>query len=132
MNGTYQRPGSRSRNRSSLVSASCNGNNRSLSGRCLPSVITDGYGQVLSHHERILVCADNFQGWAAGGTWDDFSFQETYDSRIGRMAIVAAEQWRDLALLFTSNELRSFPIEFFPQRSAARIHDPVVVAGLQR
>lgn len=65
-------------------------------------------------HVRILVCAENFQGWAAGGTWDDFSFQETYDSRIGRMAIVAAEQWRDLALLFTSNELRSFPIEFFP------------------
>lgn len=65
-------------------------------------------------HVRILVCAENFQGWAAGGAWDDFSFQETYDSRIGRMAIVAAEQWRDLALLFTSNELRSFPIEFFP------------------
>jgi hypothetical protein len=35
------------------------------------------------------------------------------------MAIVGEERWRDLTLLFTSQGLRPFPIEFFtPERLA--------------
>lgn len=63
---------------------------------------------------RILVLAENFSGWEQGGQWSDFSFQDAHDAQIERMAIVADEQWRDLALLFTSQGLRPFPIEFFP------------------
>jgi len=66
---------------------------------------------------NILVLAEHFNGWEEGGQWEDFSFQETHDARIGRMAIVAEERWRDLALLFTSSGLRPFPIEFFPAAS---------------
>jgi hypothetical protein len=68
---------------------------------------------------RILVLARDFAGWEKGGTWGDFSFQVAHDDDIERMAIVGDEQWRDLTLLFTSQGLRPFPIEYFlPARIA--------------
>jgi len=68
---------------------------------------------------RMLVLAEDFAGWAKGGTWNDFSFQQDHDDDIERMAIVGAKEWRDLALLFTSKGLRPFPIEYFtPERLA--------------
>ena len=38
------------------------------------------------------------------------------------MAIVGEEKWRDLALLFSSKDLREFPVEYFlaEQLAAAR------------
>lgn len=63
---------------------------------------------------RILVLAQDFTGWEKGGTWSDFSFQMNHDDDIERMAIVGDEQWRDLTLLFTSQGMRPFPIEYFP------------------
>lgn len=63
---------------------------------------------------NILVLAEKFDGWEEGGEWADFSFQDAHDARIGRMAIVGEERWRDLSLLFTSSALRPFPVEFFP------------------
>ncbi|MEQ1800874.1 MAG: STAS/SEC14 domain-containing protein [Gammaproteobacteria bacterium] len=62
---------------------------------------------------RILVLAQEFAGWEKGGAWSDFSFQMAHDDDIQRMAIVGDEQWRDLTLLFTSQGLRPFPIEYF-------------------
>lgn len=63
---------------------------------------------------RVLVLAENFRGWEKGGQWGDFSFQQAHDGDIVRMAIVGDEQWRDLTLLFTSQGMRPFPIEYFP------------------
>ncbi len=63
---------------------------------------------------RILVLAEDFAGWEKGGQWSDFSFQQDHDDDIVRMAIVGEEQWKDLTLLFTSQGLRPFPIEYFP------------------
>ena len=68
---------------------------------------------------RILALVENFSGWE-DGDWNNFSFQEAYDARIERMAIVGAEQWRDLALLFTAQGLRPFPIEYFPASQLAK------------
>lgn len=68
---------------------------------------------------RILVIASDFQGWEEGGLWNDFSFQEHHDRDIRRMAIVGDEKWRDEALLFTSEGMRSFPIEYFPTERLA-------------
>ncbi|MDH5254477.1 MAG: STAS/SEC14 domain-containing protein [Gammaproteobacteria bacterium] len=62
---------------------------------------------------RLLVLAEDFAGWEKGGQWSDFSFQQAHDDDIERMAIVGDEQWRDLTLLFTSQGLRPFPIEYF-------------------
>ena len=63
---------------------------------------------------RVLVLAQDFAGWEKGGQWSDFSFQQAHDDDIARMAIVGEEQWKDLTLLFTSQGLRPFPIEYFP------------------
>lgn len=68
---------------------------------------------------RILVLAEHFQGWEEGGQWNDFSFQDAHDQHIERMAIVGDEKWQDLALLFASQGLRPFPIEFFPPERLA-------------
>jgi len=69
---------------------------------------------------RILVLAGEFAGWERDGEWDDFSFQETFDPYIEKMAIVGDERWEDLALIFVAKGLRSFPIEYFASGEQAR------------
>ena len=62
---------------------------------------------------RLLVLVEHFAGWESGATWGDFTFQVQHDGSIERMAIVGDRKWADLALLFTSQGLRPFPIEYF-------------------
>ena len=62
---------------------------------------------------RILVLTENFAGWERGAGWGDFSFQAAHDDSIERMAIVGERKWEDLALMFTAEGLRQFPIEYF-------------------
>jgi hypothetical protein len=62
---------------------------------------------------RILVIAENFEGWQRGGDWGDLAFQAKYDKQIERMAIVGEKKWEDLSLLFTAQGFRPFPIEYF-------------------
>jgi len=69
---------------------------------------------------RILALVDNFSGWDPGGTWDDFSFQDSFDPHIEKMAIVGDKKWEDLALLFSAKGLRGFPIEYFVPADIAR------------
>ncbi len=63
---------------------------------------------------RLLVIAEDFQGWEREGAWGDLSFQIKYDRKIERMAIACDERWENLALLFTSKGFRRFPIQYFP------------------
>ncbi len=69
---------------------------------------------------RILVIAENFQGWEKGGNWDDDSFQMENDPHIEKMAIVGEKKWEDLTLIFVAKGLRSFPIEYFQPADLAR------------
>ena len=69
---------------------------------------------------RLLVLVEEFAGWEHGATWGDFTFQVQHDSSIERMAIVGDKKWSDLALLFTSQGLRPFPIEYFEGADEAR------------
>jgi len=71
---------------------------------------------------RILVIAEDFQGWERGAAWGDISFQAKLDPHIERMAIVAEKQWEDLVILFAGKDLRRFPVEYFPpaQQAAAQ------------
>jgi len=62
---------------------------------------------------RILVIAENFQGWEGGGNWDDVSFQADHDKHIERMAVVGQKRWEDLTLIFVAKGYREFPIEYF-------------------
>ena len=62
---------------------------------------------------RLLVLVEAFVGWEPGATWGDFTFQVQHDASVERMAIVGEKKWADLVLLFTSQGLRPFPIEYF-------------------
>lgn len=68
---------------------------------------------------RILVLAEDFEGWEKAGNWGDLSFQMENDQYIERMALVGEKKWAALALLFTAKGLRKFPIEFFPPDAVA-------------
>ena len=70
---------------------------------------------------RLLVLAEGFTGWASGGAWNDFSFQQNYDSCIEGMAIVGDRRWEDLALIFAGKDLRSFPIEYFTPNESDKL-----------
>jgi hypothetical protein len=67
----------------------------------------------------ILIQADGFEGWDQG-RWEYTASQQEFDRRIDRMAIVAAPQWRDQAMLFTGQGIRQFAIEFFTPAEAVR------------
>lgn len=69
---------------------------------------------------RLLVVAENFQGWQRGGDWGDLSFQLEHDAHIEKMAIVGDKKWEDLALVFASKGFRSFPIEYFATADLAK------------
>jgi len=69
---------------------------------------------------RLLVLVEGFSGWEQGATWGDFSFQFQHDTSVERMAIVGEKKWADLVLLFTSQGLRPFPIEYFDSTELAR------------
>jgi hypothetical protein len=62
---------------------------------------------------RILVLAENFQGWERGGDWGDLSFQMENDASIEKMAIVGEREWEDLSVIFAGKEFRQFPVEYF-------------------
>ena len=61
----------------------------------------------------VLTIYEDFEGWSHDDRWEDVSFQEKSDSYINKMAIVGAEHWRELALMFVSAGFRSFPIAYF-------------------
>jgi hypothetical protein len=69
---------------------------------------------------RVLVLAGQFSGWEQRGEWNDFAFQAEHDRSIERMAIVGDEKWKELALVFTAQGLREFPIEYFATEDLAR------------
>ena len=52
--------------------------------------------------------------------WGGFGFQLKHDPDIDRMAIVGDRKWADLALLFTTQGLRPFPIEYFDTSDTPR------------
>ena len=70
-------------------------------------------------HASVLVAAEAFAGWEPGA-WDNLPSQKEFDARIDRMAIVAAPQWRDQALMFTGQGLRPVAIEFFTPAESAK------------
>jgi len=62
---------------------------------------------------RLLVLAEEFEGWEKGGDWGDLSGQVQLDAKIERMAIVGQKRFEDLALLFTGKGIRHVAIEYF-------------------
>jgi hypothetical protein len=69
---------------------------------------------------RIVVIAEDFQGWDHDGKWDDLSFQSQNDSQIECMAIVGDRRWKDPVLAFAGKGFREFPIEYFDHGQLAK------------
>jgi len=63
---------------------------------------------------RLLVVLERFEGWGTGDNWNDLSFYVKHGDAIERIAIVGDEKWRSLALMFAAADLRTAPVEFFP------------------
>jgi hypothetical protein len=68
---------------------------------------------------RLLVLAENFEGWESGD-WADMSFQEENDTKIECMAIVGDKRWKELVLAFVGQGLREFPIQYFEHGEVAK------------
>ncbi|HTY86116.1 MAG TPA: STAS/SEC14 domain-containing protein [Candidatus Acidoferrum sp.] len=75
---------------------------------------------------RLLIIAENFQGWEGAGNWDDVSFQAEYDQHIERMAIVGDKRWEDLTLIFVAKGYRGFAIEYFLPEDLPKARDWLV------
>jgi hypothetical protein len=69
---------------------------------------------------RMLVIAEDFQGWNSEDDWGDLSFQDENDAKIERIAIVGDREWKDLAITFAGRGFRDFPIEFFEHGQMAK------------
>ena len=63
---------------------------------------------------RLLVIAQNFEGWERGADWDDLDFMIAYGGEIAKIAIVAEPQWEAKALAFAGAGVRRAPVKFFP------------------
>lgn len=69
---------------------------------------------------RILVLAEDFQGWESKGDWGDLWFQVENDQYIARLAMVGEKKWEELSLVFTAKGMRPFPIEYFAPNEEAQ------------
>jgi hypothetical protein len=88
-----------------------------ISGMLLPGELAAMHEAIaprLREHgqARMLILAEDFQGWQAGEDWSDVSFMEN-DPFIAKMAIVGERRWEELASAFTAKGMRPFPIEYF-------------------
>lgn len=70
-------------------------------------------------HVRVLVLAEDFQGWEQNEEWGDVSFFFEYGDRIDKIAIVADPKWETEMLLFAGAGLRRAPVKFFPSGQTA-------------
>lgn len=68
---------------------------------------------------RILVVAEDFQGWEGTGDWGDLWFQVENDRYIAKLAMVGEKKWEELSLVFTAKGMRPFPIEYFAPNEEA-------------
>lgn len=62
---------------------------------------------------RILILAEDFQGWERGGDWGNLSFMRENDQHMERIAIVGDGKWKDLTLIFAGKNYRECPVEYF-------------------
>lgn len=68
---------------------------------------------------RLLFVLDGFEGWESTDNWRDLGFYVKHGNAIERIAIVGAERWRDLALMFAAADLRTAPVQYFAPEAAA-------------
>ncbi|MDA8239342.1 MAG: STAS/SEC14 domain-containing protein [Nitrospiraceae bacterium] len=69
---------------------------------------------------RILVLAEDFQGWEKEGDWGDLSSMLENDQFMERMAIVGEKRWKELGLVFAVKGFRDCLVEYFQPEEIVR------------
>ena len=67
---------------------------------------------------KLLVMAEEFDGWEPGADWGDSHFLAWHGWKITKIAIVSDPQWKSKFLAFTAAGVRRAPVEFFPTGKA--------------
>ena len=62
---------------------------------------------------RLLVVADNFEGWERGADWNDLAFMLSHSGEIAKIALVGEPRWEVQALAFAGAGVRRAPVKFF-------------------
>ncbi len=78
-------------------------------------------GEILrTQRMRILIVAENFEGWDNAGDWGDGNFLRTHDMQMERLAIVGEERWKGMTYMFVGKGFRKCPIEYFKSEDLAK------------
>ena len=72
---------------------------------------------------RLLVIAENFDGWERLADWNDLDFMISHGGEIAKIALVGDRRWETPALAFAGAGVRRAPVKFFPpdQLAQARV-----------
>ena len=75
---------------------------------------------------RLLVVAENFEGWERGADWNDLDFMIAYGDEIAKIAIVGEPEWEAKALAFAGAGVRRAPVKFFPPNELTQAREWLV------
>jgi hypothetical protein len=62
---------------------------------------------------KILVHAEEFEGWGKEGDWGDLTFMHEHDPYIEKIAVMSVERWKDEILMFLGAGRRQAQVKFF-------------------
>jgi hypothetical protein len=62
---------------------------------------------------RLLVVAENFEGWERGADWNDLAFMLSHSGEIAKIVLVGEPRWEVQALAFAGAGVRRAPVKFF-------------------
>ena len=62
---------------------------------------------------KILVHAEEFEGWGKEGDWGDLTFMYEHDPYIEKIAVMSGERWKDEILMFIGAGRRQAQVQFF-------------------
>jgi len=68
---------------------------------------------------KLLVLAEDFQGWEQNEEWGDISIFLTYGDQVDKIAIVGDPKWETDLVMFAAGGLRRAPVQFFPSKELA-------------
>ena len=72
---------------------------------------------------KMLILAEEFSGWGKEGDWGDLTFMYEHDAYIEKIAVVAADEWKDQILMFAGAGRRQAKVEFFLNNEAKDARD---------
>lgn len=62
---------------------------------------------------KLLVLAEEFEGWGKEGDWGDLTFMHEHDPYIEKIAVISVERWKDEILMFLGAGRRQAQVQFF-------------------